>query len=86
MCILRSATTISPTVQADALSDIDIDSPPAIRREPKNPVLRVSFVFRWVVGRGKYYIDRPNDGYTVEDEKLLSELEIIIQFYRGSFR
>jgi hypothetical protein len=27
---------------------------------------RVSFVFRWVVGRGKYYIDGPNDGYPVE--------------------
>jgi hypothetical protein len=37
MWILRSATTISPTVHNDALSDIDIDSPPAIRREPKNP-------------------------------------------------
>jgi hypothetical protein len=30
----------------------------------------VSFVFQWVVGRGKYYIDGPNDGYPVEDEKL----------------
>jgi aspartyl-tRNA synthetase len=29
-------------------------------------VFRVSFVFRWVVGRGKYYIDGPNDGYPVE--------------------
>jgi hypothetical protein len=36
MRILRSATTISPTIQTDALSDIDINSPPAIRREPKN--------------------------------------------------
>jgi hypothetical protein len=34
---LRSATTISPTVQTDSLSDIDINSPPAILREPKNP-------------------------------------------------
>jgi hypothetical protein len=33
-------------------------------------VFRVSFVFRWVVGRAKYYIDGPNDGYPVEDEKL----------------
>jgi hypothetical protein len=36
MRILRSATTISPTVQTHALSDIDMDSPPAIRQEPKN--------------------------------------------------
>jgi hypothetical protein len=28
---------MSPTVQTDALSDIDINSPPAISREPKNP-------------------------------------------------
>jgi hypothetical protein len=34
--ILRSTTTISPTVQSDALSDIDIDSPPSICWEPKN--------------------------------------------------
>jgi hypothetical protein len=33
-------------------------------------VFRVSFMFRWVVGRGKYYIDGPNDGYPVENEKL----------------
>jgi hypothetical protein len=37
MRMLRSATTISPNVQTDVLSDIDINSPPAIRREPKNP-------------------------------------------------
>jgi hypothetical protein len=36
MLLLRSATTISPIIQTDALSDIDIDSPPAIHREPKN--------------------------------------------------
>jgi hypothetical protein len=29
-------------------------------------VFRVSFVFRWAVSRGKYYIDGPNDGYPVE--------------------
>jgi hypothetical protein len=29
-------------------------------------VFRVSFVFRWLVGRGKYYIDGPNDGYPVK--------------------
>jgi hypothetical protein len=29
-------------------------------------VFRVSFLFRWVVGRGKYYIYGPNYGYTVE--------------------
>jgi hypothetical protein len=23
-----------------------------------------------MIGRGKYYIDGPNDGYAVEDEKL----------------
>jgi hypothetical protein len=34
--ILRSAITISPTLQTDALSDINIDSPPDIRWEPKN--------------------------------------------------
>jgi hypothetical protein len=28
---------MSHNLQTDALSDIDIDSPPAIRREPKNP-------------------------------------------------
>jgi hypothetical protein len=33
-------------------------------------VLCVSFVFRWVFGRGKFYIDGPNDGYPVENEKL----------------
>jgi hypothetical protein len=33
-------------------------------------VFHVSFVFRWVVGRGKYYIDGPNDRYPVENEKL----------------
>jgi hypothetical protein len=49
-------------------------------------VFRVSFVFQWVVGRGKYYIDGPNDGYPVEDEKLLSERGIIKQLYRGSCR
>jgi hypothetical protein len=37
MRMLQSATTISPTVQTDMLSDIDIDSPPVIRWEPKNP-------------------------------------------------
>jgi hypothetical protein len=37
MWILRSATTISPTMQTDTLSDIDINSPPVIRQEPKNP-------------------------------------------------
>jgi hypothetical protein len=37
MRILWSATKISPTVQTDALSDINIDSPPAIRRAQKNP-------------------------------------------------
>jgi hypothetical protein len=37
MRILWSATTISPTIQTDALSDIDINSPPVIHREPKNP-------------------------------------------------
>jgi hypothetical protein len=37
MWILQSATKISPTVQTDALSDIDINSPPAICRETKNP-------------------------------------------------
>jgi hypothetical protein len=36
--MLQSTTTISPTVQTDALSDIDINSPPAIHREPKNPL------------------------------------------------
>jgi hypothetical protein len=36
MRLLRSTTTISPTVQTDALPDIDINYPPAIRREPKN--------------------------------------------------
>jgi hypothetical protein len=36
----------------------------------KDSVFPVSFVFRWVVGRGKYYIDGLNDGYPVEDEKL----------------
>jgi hypothetical protein len=35
--ILRSATTISPSVQTVALSDIDINSPPANCRETKNP-------------------------------------------------
>jgi hypothetical protein len=33
-------------------------------------VLCVSFVFRLVVGRGKYYIDGTNDGYPVGNEKL----------------
>jgi hypothetical protein len=37
MRVLRSATTISPTVQTDALSDIDINSPPVVHWEPKNP-------------------------------------------------
>jgi hypothetical protein len=37
MRVFCSATTISPTVQTDALSDIDINYTPAIRREPKNP-------------------------------------------------
>jgi hypothetical protein len=27
-------------------------------------------MFQWEIGRGKYYIDGPNDGYPVEDEKL----------------
>jgi hypothetical protein len=38
MRVLRSATTISPIVQTDALSDIDINSPPAIRQEPKKSI------------------------------------------------
>jgi hypothetical protein len=33
-------------------------------------VLWVSLVFRWVVGRGNYYIDGPKDGYPVENKKL----------------
>jgi hypothetical protein len=37
MRLLWSATTISHTVQTDALSDIGINSPPAIHRELKNP-------------------------------------------------
>jgi hypothetical protein len=37
MRILRSSTTISPTVQTDAMSEIYIDSSSAIHREPKNP-------------------------------------------------
>jgi hypothetical protein len=32
-------------------------------------VFRVSFMFRWVVSRGKYYVDGPNDGHPVEHEK-----------------
>jgi hypothetical protein len=36
-------------------------------------VFCVPFLFRWVVGRGKYYMDGPNDGYPVEDEELLPE-------------
>jgi hypothetical protein len=35
--ILRSVTTISPTLKTDALSEIDINSPPSICRETKNP-------------------------------------------------
>jgi outer membrane protein assembly factor BamB len=33
-------------------------------------VYRVSFVFWWVIRRGKCYIDGPNDGYPVEYETL----------------
>jgi hypothetical protein len=33
-------------------------------------VLSESFVFRWVVGRGNYYIYGPKDGYPVGYEKL----------------
>jgi hypothetical protein len=40
-------------------------------RKTADSVFCVSFVFRWVVSRGKYYIDGPNDGYPVEDEKLV---------------
>jgi hypothetical protein len=35
--ILWSATKISHTIQTDALSDIDVYSPPVICREPENP-------------------------------------------------
>jgi hypothetical protein len=35
---LWRVTTISPNVQTDALSDIDIDYTPVIFREPKNPI------------------------------------------------
>jgi hypothetical protein len=35
MRLLRSATTTSPAMQADGVSDIDIDSPPTIRQERK---------------------------------------------------
>jgi hypothetical protein len=35
-------------------------------KEISDSVFRVSFMFRWVVGRVKYYIDGPNDGYPVE--------------------
>jgi hypothetical protein len=34
-------------------------------KKNSDSVFRVSFVFRWVVGRGKYYIDGSNDGYPV---------------------
>jgi hypothetical protein len=37
MWILWIAKKISPTIQIDALSDIEIDYPPAIFRESKNP-------------------------------------------------
>jgi hypothetical protein len=30
----------------------------------------MSFVFRWVVGRGDYYVDGPTDSYPVEQEKV----------------
>jgi hypothetical protein len=33
-------------------------------------IFRVSFVLWWVVSRGKYYIDGPNDEYPVENYKL----------------
>jgi hypothetical protein len=33
-------------------------------------VLLVPFAFRWVVGRGNCYIDGPNDGYPVGDDKM----------------
>jgi hypothetical protein len=39
-------------------------------KKTSDSVLRVSFVFRWVVGRGNCYIDGQNDGYPVEDEKV----------------
>jgi hypothetical protein len=29
----------------------------------------MSFIFRWVVGRGDYYADGPKDGYPAEQEK-----------------
>jgi hypothetical protein len=35
MQLLRSGATTSPAMQADGVSDIDIDSPPAIHRERK---------------------------------------------------
>jgi hypothetical protein len=40
MRLLRSATTISPTVGSDSLSDIGIESPPSIRWATKNPRLK----------------------------------------------
>jgi hypothetical protein len=36
MRLLRSATTTSPAMRADGMSDIDIDSPPNIHREQKS--------------------------------------------------
>jgi hypothetical protein len=38
-------------------------------KKKSDSVFCVSFVFRWVVGRGKYYSDGPNDGYPVEKQK-----------------
>jgi hypothetical protein len=38
MRLLQSATTTSPAMQADGVSDIDIDSPPAIHQERKSVI------------------------------------------------
>jgi hypothetical protein len=52
----------------------------------KDSVFRVSFVFRWVVGRGKYYIDGPNDGYPVDNKRQreIFQLVILKQLYLGT--
>jgi hypothetical protein len=40
-----------------------------IKQKKAESVLRMPFVFRWVVCRGDYYIDGPKDGYPLEQEK-----------------
>jgi hypothetical protein len=83
MRMLRSATTIIPTVQTDALSDIDIDSPPVIRREPENPcpthVSKSPTLPKQHFMAGQKFISEQAEGNTDEQYNPPEEIDTYVQ-------